>query len=160
MQLKDYNFNTIIAFVLFLLILISSACGTRETAPVEPVAVEEIHAKGWSQESSSQFHGDSFDADSVNINECQLCHGPEFIKPCLPCHTVEDRLPSCLECHIDKTPGLGNDPKTHIANFLKNVNGEWHSGIASICYECHTNSQNNDIGFCLYCHGAKWNETH
>ncbi|MFQ5631425.1 MAG: cytochrome C, partial [bacterium] len=77
------------------------------------------------------------------------------IETCASCHDVEGRDPACLTCHVDRSPGKGNDPRTHRPNFMRDENGDWHANPASMCYNCHTNTQRAGIGFCGYCHGAK-----
>lgn len=77
------------------------------------------------------------------------------IESCAACHDVEGRDPACLTCHVDRTPGKGNDPKTHKVNFLMSDKGDWHSNPGSTCFNCHVNTQSAGIGFCGYCHGAK-----
>ena len=77
------------------------------------------------------------------------------IESCASCHDVEGRDPTCITCHVDRTPGKGNDPQTHPPNFMHNEDGDWHANQASLCYNCHTNSQRSGIGFCGYCHGVQ-----
>lgn len=75
------------------------------------------------------------------------------IEQCAACHDVEGRDPACLLCHMDRTPGRGNDPKTHPARFrLGKVD---HPGPGSTCFDCHTDSGQAGVGFCGYCHGVK-----
>lgn len=76
------------------------------------------------------------------------------IESCAACHDLEGRDPVCLTCHVDRTPGRGDDPKTHLA-ISRNEHGEWHSNAGSTCYNCHTNTQKAGIGFCGYCHGMQ-----
>jgi Cytochrome c7 and related cytochrome c len=76
------------------------------------------------------------------------------IESCAGCHDIEGRDPACIQCHVDRLPGKGNDPKTHPSNF-REEHGEWHSNPGSVCYNCHTSTQKAGIGFCGYCHGMK-----
>jgi hypothetical protein len=75
------------------------------------------------------------------------------IELCASCHDVEGRDATCVLCHVDRTPGRGNDPRTHAADF-RNDNGEWHANPGSVCFNCHTDTRQAGIGFCGYCHGA------
>ena len=77
------------------------------------------------------------------------------IEMCTECHDVEGADPICVICHVDRTPGLGNDPKTHPEGFMKNVEGAWHSDEGAICFTCHINTGTPGVGFCGYCHGSK-----
>lgn len=74
------------------------------------------------------------------------------IESCAACHDIEGRDPSCITCHVDRTPGKGNDPQTHSPSFMSGERGDWHDNAASLCFNCHTNSQRSGIGFCGYCH--------
>ncbi len=76
------------------------------------------------------------------------------IETCAACHDVTGADPVCITCHVDRTPGKGNDPKTHPPNFRRDE-GDWHSNAASLCFQCHTNTRTAGLGFCGYCHGAK-----
>lgn len=75
------------------------------------------------------------------------------IESCAACHDVQGRDAACVTCHVDRTPGLGNDPKTHPANFRRSAE-EAHSSDAS-CLNCHTSTRQAGIGYCGYCHGVK-----
>ena len=49
----------------------------------------------------------------------------------------------------------GTNPKTHAANFMREVEGDWHETKASVCYNCHTSAisaTRQSDGFCNYCH--------
>ena len=76
------------------------------------------------------------------------------IESCASCHDVEGRDPVCITCHVDRIPGLGNDPRTHSAD-IRDREGEWHSDPGAVCFNCHTSSGRAGIGFCGYCHGAQ-----
>jgi len=75
------------------------------------------------------------------------------IESCAACHDVLGRDPLCVACHVDRSPGLGNDPRTHSSRF-NDRNGDWHSNGGSVCYNCHTNTGQAGVGFCGYCHGV------
>jgi hypothetical protein len=76
------------------------------------------------------------------------------IEMCAACHEPRGDDPVCLQCHVDRTPGRGNDPRTHDADFADDVgDGDFHDDESSLCYTCHTRSAADD-GFCNYCHAA------
>jgi hypothetical protein len=78
---------------------------------------------------------------------------------CASCHDVQGEDPVCLLCHTDKTPGVGNDPKTHKIGYGRDAGeGPWHEDPNSICFTCHTNTRKAGVGFCGYCHGEKDDE--
>jgi hypothetical protein len=77
------------------------------------------------------------------------------IEMCMSCHDTEGADPTCLICHVDRNPGLGNDPKTHPKNYMKDVEGGWHTDDGSVCFTCHINTRKAGVGFCGYCHGQK-----
>jgi len=78
------------------------------------------------------------------------------IENCTSCHDVQGADPVCISCHLDSDGIEGTNPKTHITNFMRNEDGDWHGDMGSVCYNCHTSatpsSQRTD-GFCNYCHG-------
>ena len=75
---------------------------------------------------------------------------------CASCHDIDGEDPVCLSCHFDAVPGIGNDPKTHESDFMKDSNGEWHSDENYLCYNCHSVGRfQAGTGFCGYCHGPK-----
>ena len=76
------------------------------------------------------------------------------IESCAACHDLEAADPNCILCHVDRTPGVGNDPKTHPKSF-RNDEGDWHHDSSSLCFQCHTNTRKAGLGFCGYCHGVK-----
>ena len=78
------------------------------------------------------------------------------IERCAACHDVQGDDPACLLCHIDRTPGLGNDPQPHKDSFAEEEGeGEWHDDEGAVCFVCHMNTRTTGVGFCGYCHGAR-----
>ncbi|MEJ5351746.1 MAG: cytochrome c3 family protein [Melioribacteraceae bacterium] len=79
------------------------------------------------------------------------------IESCEACHDVQGADPSCILCHVDNDGVKGTNPKTHMSNFMRDEEGDWHSDVNSVCYTCHrdANAHPNGIkgaGFCGYCH--------
>jgi hypothetical protein len=77
------------------------------------------------------------------------------IENCAACHDVQGEDPACLQCHMDRQPGKGNDPRTHEPGYMRDVKGPWHSDLNETCYACHRPSASNVPGFCTYCHGPR-----
>ncbi|MFC1555855.1 hypothetical protein ACFL67_02110 [candidate division KSB1 bacterium] len=78
------------------------------------------------------------------------------ISRCSACHDANGEDPTCLLCHMDRTPGKFNDLRTHSNNNYKSVMGPWHGDKNYMCFTCHVNAQSNDpVGFCGYCHGIR-----
>jgi len=80
------------------------------------------------------------------------------IELCAACHevTLAGTDPTCLRCHMDRNPGLGNDPRTHEEDVVdKAVHGPWHEDDDAVCYICHTRGPRAGVGFCGYCHGEE-----
>jgi hypothetical protein len=78
------------------------------------------------------------------------------LESCTACHDVQGADPSCIICHLDSDGIQGTNPKTHVSNFMRNEQGDWHESEGSICYNCHTSaspSSRKTDGFCNYCHG-------
>ncbi len=76
------------------------------------------------------------------------------IERCASCHDVQGADPNCILCHSDPDGIKGTNPKTHASGFLNDVNGDWHTDGASVCYDCHSNTNTAGVGFCGYCHGG------
>ncbi len=80
------------------------------------------------------------------------------IERCASCHDVQGADANCILCHVDNDGVKGTNPKTHMRTFMSSSdNGDWHSDMNSVCYQCHTdaNARPNGIkgiGFCGYCH--------
>jgi hypothetical protein len=78
------------------------------------------------------------------------------IENCSACHDTFGGDPTCINCHLDSDGVKGTNPKTHTRNFMRNVNGDWHTSQGSVCYNCHTSASPAslpNVGFCGYCHG-------
>jgi hypothetical protein len=80
------------------------------------------------------------------------------IESCASCHDAQGADPVCITCHTDPDGIKGNDPKTHAAFFMHDVEGSWHTDAGAVCYTCHTDPNAHPggkpgIGFCGYCHG-------
>ena len=78
------------------------------------------------------------------------------LESCTACHDIQGADPTCITCHLDSDGIQGTNPKTHISNFLRNEEGDWHQDAGSICYNCHTSATPQSpitSGFCNYCHG-------
>lgn len=79
------------------------------------------------------------------------------IESCAACHDVQGGDPTCIKCHTDPDGIQGTNPKTHPANYMRDVHGDWHDSEGSICFNCHTNTHQAGVGFCGYCHGSNVN---
>lgn len=81
------------------------------------------------------------------------------LESCAACHEVQGDDPTCLLCHLDRTPGLGNDPKTHSSSFARDLGeGDFHDDDGAVCYTCHRRGRVSGEGFCGYCHRGKEEE--
>lgn len=74
------------------------------------------------------------------------------LEACAACHEPRGDDPVCLQCHIDRTFGKGNDPATHASTFADDIgDGDFHDDDGALCFTCHTRQEVTD-GFCTYCH--------
>lgn len=74
---------------------------------------------------------------------------------CAACHETQVDDPTCLLCHMDRTPGRGNDPRTHGRDFADDVGqGDFHDDPDALCFACHRQTAVG-TGFCGYCHGIE-----
>jgi hypothetical protein len=76
------------------------------------------------------------------------------IESCASCHDTQGADATCIKCHQDFDGIKGTNPKTHETGFMMDSDGSWHDDNGAVCYNCHTNTNTNGIGFCGYCHGA------
>jgi hypothetical protein len=76
------------------------------------------------------------------------------IESCAACHDVQGGDPVCIKCHTDPDGIQGTNPKTHPANYMRDVHGDWHTSEGSICFNCHVDTHQAGNGFCGYCHGS------
>ncbi len=82
------------------------------------------------------------------------------IESCASCHDAQGADPTCITCHTDPDGIKGNDPKTHSAFFMRDVDcGSWCNDPGAVCFTCHTDPNAHPggkpgIGFCGYCHGS------
>lgn len=81
------------------------------------------------------------------------------IESCASCHDTQGADPNCIMCHVDADGIRGSNFKTHAPDFMRNVRGDWHDDMGSVCFNCHTdiNARPDGIagqGFCGYCHGS------
>ena len=77
------------------------------------------------------------------------------IESCASCHDTQGADPACLLCHNDPDGIQGTNPRTHEANFMRDVKGDWMTDDGSVCFDCHINTNVPGTGFCGYCHGAE-----
>jgi hypothetical protein len=78
------------------------------------------------------------------------------LESCAACHEVRGDDPTCVLCHVDRTPGKGNDPRTHAASFADDVgHGDFHQDDGATCFTCHQRGRRAGEGFCGYCHGRE-----
>jgi hypothetical protein len=80
------------------------------------------------------------------------------LENCSVCHEGQGQDPACLLCHMDRTPGKGNDPRTHARGFAADQGeGDFHTDRGASCFSCHVN-QTRPNGFCSYCHASRARE--
>lgn len=78
------------------------------------------------------------------------------LENCVACHDARGDDPTCVLCHVDRTPGKGNDPRTHAASFADDVgHGDFHDDDGAACFTCHARGPQSGEGFCGYCHGRE-----
>ena len=115
-----------------------------------------VHGDGFTDPSSSNFHGNAVQQLNWNMTTCKSCHGGNYAggtaqKSCLTCHTQTNGPEACNTCH-----GTFNAPESNSALWAppRGVNGDTsttsrgvgaHQGHlqATIgktlkCQECHT----------------------
>lgn len=136
--------------VIFLLALLIVSCSklAKDLPPAGGTLT--VHGSGWTDSTSSNFHGRAIRNAGWDMVQCQTCHGPRYnggtVKvSCLTCHNQSAGPENCTTCHgssnnaappkdIDRNSsraarGVG----AHQRHFL---GGSISDGMA--CSDCHT----------------------
>ncbi|KAA3658780.1 MAG: CxxxxCH/CxxCH domain-containing protein [Calditrichaeota bacterium] len=95
--------NNKIILVLSFAFLLVYACTDQKDIPVGPNTVD-VHAVGWADKTSDNFHGDDIAAANYDMQSCQQCHGANYAgglveSSCLTCHTQQNGPEACNTCH-------------------------------------------------------------
>ena len=64
----------------------------------------DVHKSGWTDSTSSNFHGKAIRAANWNMVQCRACHGPEYDGgtanvSCRTCHDQPGGPENCTTCH-------------------------------------------------------------
>jgi hypothetical protein len=86
-------------------VLVLNGCAElRDPAPEAVAPGIAVHPSGWSDETSTSFHGKAIAANSWDMRECRTCHGQTYAGgavnvSCLPCHSKPAGPENCTTCH-------------------------------------------------------------
>ncbi len=109
-----------------------------------------VHAEGWTNPSSANFHGKAIMADSWDMRSCRTCHGSDYSGgvaevSCRTCHTDGGGPENCATCHGGpNSPAPPEDLAGNTATAAAGVGAHQKhvqgGNLSSIvwCYECHT----------------------
>lgn len=107
-----------IFYISFLLAVVSALTYVGCSEPVSDLAnnpaASGVHPDGWSDPSSTSFHGKYIEGNKWDLNGCKTCHGADYRggntgSSCYTCHSDEGGPENCATCHGGN--GKGNPPK-------------------------------------------------
>jgi len=109
-----------------------------------------VHAEGWADPASANFHGKAIMKASWDMRSCRTCHGADYSGgvaevSCRTCHTDAAGPENCATCHgSPATPAPPEDlagntgtASPGVGAHQKHVRGGALSTLVW-CYECHT----------------------
>lgn len=132
---------------LFLILIISMLAyqGCSELDNSVTLAPEvRTHGEGWSNPSSSNFHGGYIASTKWNLGQCKTCHGGDYSggtsgSSCLGCHDGSNGPENCRLCH-------GNSEHSNPPSAL---NGD--TSVSSIGVGVHMSHRYSVYGAALSC---------
>ena len=142
-------FVAIIALIFFL----SSCSDLEKDLPAEESNEVQIHAQGWTDTASANFHGKAIQSNNWDIRPCQKCHGSSYTggtsgESCLNqgCHPNPGGPQNCATCHgMPPPPALdGSNSYTdrgvgaHQIHFTGNGTYSSYSMTCSMCHHMPT----------------------
>lgn len=149
-KMKYYLFNILLTLTLGIFVV--GCSDLQNNIPVTPKL--SVHAVGFANPDSSNFHGNYIKDNNWNLQYCQTCHAADFSggttgTSCNSCHKEPGGPLACNTCHGDP-----NDP-TRIAP-PKSINGD--TATTSLAVGAHTShlyadSLTNNVR-CNYCHNV------
>ncbi len=122
----------------------------KDDIPAPTSSAIAVHAAGWTDTASADFHGKAIEAAGWDMSSCQTCHGPDYSGgtsqvSCETCHSGAGGPENCASCHgsagsnapprdlagnsATSAPGVGAHAKHVLGGTL---------GPKVWCYECHT----------------------
>jgi predicted CxxxxCH...CXXCH cytochrome family protein len=131
--------------------MLSGGCSElKDTLPAGTNPAIAVHADGWTNPASANFHGKAIMADSWDMRSCRTCHGTDYSGgvadvSCRTCHTDGAGPENCATCHGGPTTSAppedlaGNTGTSApgVGAHQKHVKGGDLSSLVW-CYECHT----------------------
>jgi hypothetical protein len=172
----------IISIIIGLILVVVSCTDLKKDLPVASSGTTKIHDAGWSDQSSSNFHGKYLKDKDYNTDVCTSCHAKNLLGGVSKV--------SCNKCHHSFPHNDGWEDDTSKINFhgkylkaknwnsneCKNCHGAAYTGGTSgkACYQCHPSfphevkfavegghagymEQNGyPISDCKKCHGANF----
>ncbi len=138
-----------LAGILLAGILFPGCAELKDKIPAPTSSAISVHAEGWTDPASAQFHGKEISADDWDMGSCKTCHGADYsggtaAVSCQTCHTNAGGPENCATCHggpnSPAPPGdlAGNSTSSSpgVGAHVKHVLG---GALASKiwCYECH-----------------------
>jgi hypothetical protein len=147
----------VVGYVVWFLLALVAGCSELNQDVPPAGGTLRLHGTGWTDPTSSYFHGKAVRRVNGNVNECLNCHGADF-------DGGTSRI-SCIHCH------QAVDATWHGSGWLDSSSTNFHgkiirisNGNVSDCLQCHgSNFDGGTSGIsCIDCHqseGATWHGT-
>jgi predicted CxxxxCH...CXXCH cytochrome family protein len=112
-----------------------------------------VHGRGWTDPTSSNFHGAAIRTANWDMRPCQTCHGTMYEggkvnSSCRTCHTGTGGPEGCATCHGSTNPAPPRDLSTNTSRSARGVGAhQVHyagtgipvpAAVPIFCLECHT----------------------
>lgn len=151
-MMKIYT-RSLLLFILAIPLLVWMACSDPQNAPTSVDNEVSVHAPGWMDQASPNFHGTALGQKNYDAGDCRQCHGNNFAGgtsdvSCRTCHASYPYPANFSNGHTSYVKGTNYD-----LNSCQSCHGKDYSlkKIDKSCLTCHT--QANGPEACNTCHG-------
>lgn len=150
-RMKTHNLTLSVMPAIILLSMLWGGCSElKENLPAGTNPAIAVHAEGWTNPASANFHGKAIRAADWDMSSCKTCHGPTYSGgvadvSCRTCHSDGGGPENCATCHggsnspapPEDLAGNTSTAAPGVGAHTKHVQGGNLSSIVW-CYECHT----------------------
>ena len=139
-----------VAYVIVVLIasLLVIGCSELKEEKIPTQTAVSVHGEGFTNPSSTNFHGTFIQKSNYDISTCQQCHGLNYAggtanRSCNTCHNKQDGPENCTTCHGSVNAAPPNDLIGRSSQTLRSVGAHQKHllggslGSAVACTECH-----------------------
>jgi predicted CxxxxCH...CXXCH cytochrome family protein len=129
--------------------LVVAGCSKLEENLSPPASPISAHGSGWTDSTSSNFHGKDIRNNNWDMRQCRACHGAQYDGgtvgvSCRTCHNVQAGPENCATCHGSPTsPAPPRDLDNNTSRTARGVGvhqihlvgGAISNGVS--CSDCH-----------------------